>query len=51
MIGEILHEITRSLEDIDPEDRIRLGECSRAMVEIFRRDAENCRARENGSGS
>ena len=48
MIGEILHEITRSLEDIDPEDRIRLGECSRAMVEIFRRDAENCRARDNG---
>jgi len=48
MIGEILHEITRSLEDIDPEDRIRLGDCSRVMVEIFRRDAENCRARDSG---
>ena len=50
MIGEILHEITRSLEDIDPEDRIRLGECSRDLVEIFRRDAENCRKRGDGSG-
>ena len=48
MIGEILHEITRSLEDIDPEDRLRLGECSRAMVDIFRRDAENCRTRDSG---
>ena len=46
MIGEILHEITRSLEDIDQGDRIRLGECSRDMAEIFRRDAENCRMRD-----
>ena len=49
MIGEILHEITRSLEDFTPEERVRLGECSRAMEEIFRRDAENCLARDGKS--
>ena len=43
MIGEILHEITRSLDAFEAEDRAKLGECARVMTEIFRRDAENCR--------
>ena len=46
MLGEILHEIMRSLEGIAPEDRVRLGECANIMTEIFRRDAENCRGKE-----
>ena len=46
MLGEILHEIMRSLDGIGPEDRVRLGECARIMTEIFRRDAENCRGKD-----
>ena len=48
MIGEILHEITRSLEKFDPADRARLGESASVMEEIFRKDAEHCRDREDG---
>ena len=51
MIGELLHEITRSLAAITPEDRERLGECARTMTEIFCRDAENCRRRNGGAAA
>ncbi len=47
MIGEILHEIMRSLDSFPPEDRTKLGDCARVMTDIFRRDAENCRQRED----
>ena len=46
MLGEIVHEIMRSLENFSPEDRQQIGAHSVALSEIFRRDAESCRAQE-----
>lgn len=40
MIGAIIHEIIRSLEGFDENDRKRLIESSRTMSELFRRDSE-----------
>lgn len=42
MLGEIVHEIVRSLSAFDEADREKIIMCSRTFSEIFRRDAENC---------
>ena len=46
MLGEIVHEIMRSLENFSAEDRQQIGVHAVALSEIFRRDAESCRAQE-----
>ena len=40
MLGEIIHEIIRSLDGFDAEDRKRIIESSLTLSEVFRRDAE-----------
>lgn len=40
MLGEIIHEIIRSLEGFDKEDRQRIIDSSKILSEIFHRDAE-----------
>ncbi len=47
MLGEIIHEIIRSLDGFDAEDRRRIIESSQTLSDVFRRDAE----RENKKGS
>ncbi len=40
MLGEIIHEIVRSLEGFDKNDRRRIVESASTLSDIFRRDAE-----------
>ncbi len=40
MIGELLHEITRSLTPFSEEERLSISAHAVALSEIFRRDAE-----------
>lgn len=40
MLGEIIHEILRSLDVFDAEDRKRIIESSKCLSEAFHRDAE-----------
>ncbi len=40
MLGEIIHEIVRSLEGFDESDRRCIVESASALSDIFRRDAE-----------
>ena len=47
MMGEILHEIVHSLSEFSEEERQSIGEHAAALSEIFRKDAEACRKRED----
>ena len=49
MIGEILHEIVRSLGSFSPEERAMIDTHAVALSEIFRRDAERWKEEESGS--
>lgn len=40
MLGEIIHEIIRSLDGFDESDKKRIIESSSTLSEVFRRDAE-----------
>lgn len=40
MLGEIIHEIIRSLDGFDEADRQKIIESSRALSDVFRKDAE-----------
>jgi hypothetical protein len=46
MLGEILHEIIKSLEDFSREDKVKIQEYTGSLSEMLRRDEENCRQRE-----
>ena len=46
MIGAILGEILGALSEFGEADQARILEHSEALLEIFRRDAEHCRRRE-----
>ncbi|MBQ2726274.1 MAG: MarR family transcriptional regulator [Clostridia bacterium] len=46
MLGEILHEIIKSLEDFSQEDKVKIQEYAGSLSEMLRRDEENCRQRE-----
>ena len=50
MLGEILHEIIKSLEDFSAEDKVKIQEYAGSLSEMLRRDEENCRRREEESG-
>ena len=40
MLGEVIHEIIRSLDGFDAEDKKKIIESSQTLSELFRRDAE-----------
>lgn len=46
MLGAIIHEIIRSLDGFDENDRQKIIESSRTLSELFRKDAERYGIRE-----
>lgn len=46
MLGEIIHEIIRSLDGFDEDDKRKIVESSLALSDVFRRDAERERKKE-----
>ncbi|MBO7404294.1 MAG: MarR family transcriptional regulator [Clostridia bacterium] len=47
MIGELLHEIVRSLASFSPDERVSIDDHAVALSELFRRDAERWKEEEN----
>lgn len=46
MLGEILHEIIKSLEDFSSDDKLKIQEYAGSLSEMLRRDEEHCKRRE-----
>lgn len=42
MIGELVHEVIRAIEEFDEGEKERLKECVCTLSEMFRKDAEKC---------
>lgn len=49
MLGEILHEIIKSLEGFNDDEKLKIQEYTGALSEMLRRDEEHCRRREEHS--
>ena len=47
MLGEILHEIIKSLENFSDDDKVKIQEYAGSLSEMLRRDEEYCRRRED----
>ena len=42
MLGEILHEIIKSLEDFSEDEKLRIQEYAGSLSEMLQKDARNC---------
>lgn len=46
MVGEILHEITKTLEDFSNDEKVKIQEYVSALSEMLQRDAVNCQKKQ-----
>lgn len=47
MLGEILHEIIKSLEDFSDEEKLKIQEYAGSLSEMLQKDADNCQRKQD----